>query len=91
MYQKKEYRTLRAVANVTAGFGWLIVAGFFLVGFFFGVTAGGFFSGIFLGIVLGAAFGLGFIVYGQLVSVFLDQKDLLEEILEEQRASRKAG
>ncbi len=43
MYQKKEYNTLRLVANFTSG--------------------------------------ISFIVMGQLVSVFLDQKELLEEIL----------
>lgn len=46
-----------------------------------GWKAGGFITGVMGGIVLGVLLGIPFIVMGQMVSVFLDQKELLEEIL----------
>jgi len=82
MYQKKEYATLKTVSNLTAGFGWVIVGIFFLIGLIVGWKSGGFFTGIFSGVLFGIVLGIPFIVWGQLVSVFVDQKELLEEILE---------
>jgi hypothetical protein len=82
MYQKKEYATLKTVSNLTAGFGWLIVGIFFLIGLIVGWKSGGFVAGIFSGVLFGIVLGIPFIVWGQLVSVFIDQKELLEEILE---------
>jgi len=82
MYQKKEYTTLKTVSNITAGFGWVIVGVFFLIGLIVGWKSGGFFAGIFSGILCGIVLGIPFIIWGQLVSVFVDQKELLEEILE---------
>ncbi len=43
--------------------------------------------GVFGGAVFGIVFGVPFIVAGQMVSVFMDQKDLLEEILSALRKS----
>jgi len=80
MYQKKEYATLRTVSNITSGFGWLIVGIFVLIGLLVGWKSGGFFAGLLFGIFSGIAGGIPFVVCGQLVSVFLDQKELLEEI-----------
>lgn len=82
MYQKKEYATLKTVSNLTAGFGWVIVGILFLIGLIVGWNSGGFFAGIFSGILFGVILGIPFIVAGQMVSVFIDQKELLEEILE---------
>ena len=82
MYQKKEYTTLRTVSNITSGFGWVIVGILFLIGLIVGWNSGGFFAGIFLGIIFGIILGIPFIVSGQMVSVFIDQKELLEEILD---------
>lgn len=79
MYQKKEYRTLRTFAQLTAGLGWVVVAVLFIVGFIAGLKAEGLLAGLVAGAIATSA-GLGLIVYGQLVSVFLDQKELLEEI-----------
>ncbi len=70
------------MANFTSGFGWVIVGLFVLVGLIVGWKAGGFIAGVAGRIILGLA-GIPFIVMGQLVSVFLDQKELLEEILNE--------
>lgn len=80
MYQRKDYQTLRAVASVTSGFGWLIVGVWVLLGLVIGWQTNGFLVGLLLGVVLGIFGGIPFIVWGQLVSVFLDQKELLEEI-----------
>ncbi|HDO25049.1 MAG TPA: hypothetical protein ENG95_00205 [Nitrospirae bacterium] len=80
MYQKKEYRTLRTVANFTSGFGWVIVSVLALIGLIVGWKAGGFLSGVLSGVVFGVLLGIPFIVAGQITSVFLDQKELLEEI-----------
>ena len=82
MYQKKEYATLRTVSNLTSGFGWIIVGIFFLAGLVIGWKAGGLIEGIFSGAIAGIAVGIPLIVMGQMVAVFLDQKDLLELILE---------
>lgn len=81
MYQKKEYHTLRLVANFTSGFGWVIVGVLSFIGLIVGWKAGGFLYGVLSGIIFGVLLGIPFIVAGQMVSVFLDQKDLLEEIL----------
>jgi len=81
MYERKEYATLKTVSNLTAGFGWLIVGIFFLIGLIVGWKSGGFFTGIFSGILFGIVLGIPFIVWGQMISVFVDQKELLEEIL----------
>ncbi|MBI5043307.1 MAG: hypothetical protein HZC10_05670 [Nitrospirae bacterium] len=80
MYQKKEYNTLRLVANFTSGFGWIIVGILALIGLIVGWKSAGFLVGVFGGAVFGIVVGVPFIVAGQMVSVFLDQKDLLEEI-----------
>ena len=80
MYQKKEYNTLRLVANFTSGFGWIIVGILALIGLIVGWKSGGFLVGVFGGAIFGIVFGIPFIVAGQMVSVFMDQKDLLEEI-----------
>ena len=88
MYEKKEYATLKTVSHLTAGFGWLIVSIFFLIGLIVGWNSGGFFAGIFSGLIVGIVLAIPFIVWGQLVSVFVDQKELLEEILE---AVKKGG
>lgn len=80
MYQSKEYKTLRMVANITSGFGWVIVALLAVFGLIIGWQAGGFFSGVIMGIMSGVFIGIPFIVAGQMVSVFLDQKELLEDI-----------
>ena len=71
-----------SVSNVAAGFGWLIVGVFFLTGLIYGWKLGGFSTGIFFGIIFGVLLGIPFIVWGQLTSVFVDQKELLEEILD---------
>jgi hypothetical protein len=81
MYQKKEYKTLRWVADITSGFGQVIVGLFGLMGLIIGWKAGGIIVGIIGGVFFGVIFGLPFIVLGQLVSVFLDQKELQEGIL----------
>ena len=83
MYTKKEYTTLRLVANFTSGFGWIIVGVLALIGLIVGWKSGGFLVGVFGGAVFGIVVGVPFIVAGQMVSVFMDQKDLLEEILNE--------
>ena len=80
MYQKKEYNTLRLVANFTSGFGWIIVGILAIIGLIVGWKSGGFLVGIIGGVFSGVLFGIPFIVMGQMVSVFMDQKDLLEEI-----------
>ena len=36
MYQKKEYSTLRLVANFTSGFGWVIVGILAIIGLIVG-------------------------------------------------------
>jgi hypothetical protein len=87
MYQKKEYNTLRLVANFTSGFGWIIVGILALIGLIAGWKSGGFLIGVFGGAIFGIVFGIPFIVAGQMVSVFMDQKDLLEEILNALRKS----
>ena len=80
MYQSKEYKTLRTVANITSGFGWLIVGVLAFIGLVTGWQAGGFISGVLGGIIFGVFLGIPFVVAGQMVSVFLDQKELLEDI-----------
>ena len=80
MYQKKDYNTLRLVANFTSGFGWIIVGILAVIGLIVGWKSGGFLVGVFGGAVFGIVVGIPFIVAGQMVSVFMDQKDLLEEI-----------
>ncbi|HDL15007.1 MAG TPA: hypothetical protein ENH28_02445 [Euryarchaeota archaeon] len=80
MYLKKEYRTLRTVANFTSGFGWVIVGVLALIGLIIGWQAGGFISGVLSGVIFGVLLGIPFIVAGQMISVFLDQKELLEDI-----------
>ncbi|MEK6656796.1 MAG: hypothetical protein AABY58_05080 [Nitrospirota bacterium] len=87
MYQKKEYNTLRLVANFTSGFGWVIVGILALIGLIVGWKSGGFLIGVFGGAIFGIVVGVPFIVAGQMVSVFMDQKDLLEEILSALRKS----
>lgn len=86
MYQKKEYNTLRLVANFTSGFGWIIVGILALIGLIVGWKIGrnpvdSLLVGVLGGAIFGIVVGVPFIVAGQLVSVFMDQKDLLEEIL----------
>jgi hypothetical protein len=83
MYRSKEYNTLRTVAEFTSGFGWVIVGGLFFIGLVVGanISAGGIFVGILFGLLFGIMFGIPLVVGGQTVSVFLDQKELLEEIL----------
>ena len=89
MSQKKEYHTLRSVANFTSGFGWVIVGVVALIGLILGWKIGDsamypYFYRLMLGIltggVVGVLLGIPFVVSGQMVSVFLDQKELLEEI-----------
>lgn len=80
MYERRDYKALRTFATLTAGFGWAVVAFMFVAGFLLGREAQGSLSGLVLGVVGAATFGLGFIVWGQMVSVFLDQKEILEEI-----------
>jgi len=80
MYQKKEYHTLRTVASFTSGFGWVIVGVLALIGLIVGWKAGGFLSGVLSGVIFGVLLGIPFIVSGQMISVFLDQKELLEDI-----------
>ena len=81
MYKKKEYKTLRLVSNVTSGFGWVIVALLFILGWVVGSQSVGGLAGFFSGLVFGITAGIPIIVSGQLISVFMDQKELLEEIL----------
>jgi hypothetical protein len=81
MYEKKDYRTLRTFARLTSGFGWAVAGIFFLIGFVGGIQAQGVLTGILSGFLFGFGFGLAFILSGQVVSVFLDLKELLEEIL----------
>ncbi len=69
------------MANITSAFGWVIVGLFVLIGLIVGWKSGGFLVGVFGGAVFGIVVGIPFIVAGQMVSVFMDQKDLLEEIL----------
>ena len=80
MYQKKEYNTLRMVAKVTSGLGWVIVGLLALIGFATGWAKHDFVTGVLVGIIFAVA-GIPLVVMGQMVSVFLDQKELLEEIL----------
>jgi len=87
MYRKKEYRTLRMVANFTSGFGWVIVGVLVLFGFVLGLETKGFLAGLLMGIIMGVVIGIPFVVAGQTTSVFLDQKELLEEILDAVRKS----
>lgn len=82
MYQSKDYKTLRTVANITSGFGWVIVGILAFIGLIVGWQANGFFAGVLGGILFGVFVGIPFIVSGQMVSVFLDQKELLEDIRE---------
>jgi len=90
MYQSKQYNTLRTVAEFTSGFGWIIVGGLFFLGLIIGanVSAGGILAGILLGLLFGIILGIPLVVGGQMVSVFLDQKELLEEIL---KATKNPG
>ncbi|MBI5180386.1 MAG: hypothetical protein HZA05_03165, partial [Nitrospirae bacterium] len=46
-----------------------------------GWKSGGFLVGVLGGAAFGIAVGVPFIVAGQMVSVFMDQKDLLKEIM----------
>ena len=89
MYKSKEYNTLRTVAEFTSGFGWIIVGGLFLIGLVVGanISAGGILAGILFGLLFGIIFGIPLVVGGQTVSVFLDQKELLEEILKAMKSS----
>ena len=68
------------VANFTSGFGWIIVGILALIGLIVGWKSGGFLIGVFGGAVFGIVVGVPFIVAGQMVSVFMDQKYLLEDI-----------
>ncbi|MEK6679426.1 MAG: hypothetical protein AABY39_08420 [Nitrospirota bacterium] len=68
------------MANFTSGFGWIIVGILALIGLIVGWKSGGFLIGFFGGAIFGVVVGVPFIVAGQMVSVFMDQKDLLEEI-----------
>ena len=84
MYQKKEYKTLRFIGQITSCFGWLFVVGAIIGGFTLGdmPKGPGVIVGALIGFLSGVLMGLPFIVMGQSASVFLDQKELLEDILE---------
>jgi hypothetical protein len=84
-YERKEYKTLRVIATFTSAFGWGIVIFFAFVGLIMGVAAlGG--IGIILGPLLGVFAGIPYVAIGQLIGVFMDQKEVLEEILNSLRA-----
>jgi len=87
MYKEKEYNTLRMVSKITSGFGWIIAGIFALFGLITGWSAGGFLAGIIGGIVCGVLLGVPFVIGGQMISVFLDQKELLADILETMKKS----
>jgi len=57
-----------------------VVGIFGLSGLIAGLQVHGIVSGI-IGILFGAMFGIPIIILGQLSAVFLDQKELLEDIL----------
>lgn len=63
----------------------MVVAILFLIGLIGSMETDGLLTGLLAGLLLGFVFGIGFVVYGQLVSVFLGQKEVLEELLELQR------
>ena len=65
----------------------MIVGILALIGLIVGWKSGGFLIGVFGGAIFGIVVGVPFIVAGQMVSVFMDQKDLLEEILSALRKS----
>ena len=88
MHEKKEYKTLRWFANATESFGWLLVILSVLIGIVGGYNTGGVIGGIFFGIIAGFFLGLPIILAGQIVSVFLDMRELLADISEN---IKKAG
>lgn len=80
MYERKEYKTLRVIATFTSAFGWGIVGLFAFFGLIMGIAVlGG--GGIILGPLFGALIGLPYVATGQLIGVFMDQKEVLEQIL----------
>lgn len=80
MHEVKEYKTLRTFANIASGFGWVIVGVLAFIGLIAGWQAAGFFMGLISGIMFGIFTGIPFILGGQMISVFLDQKELLADI-----------
>ncbi len=81
MYQKKNYNTLRTLSNMISGFGWVIIIILFIAGWIGGGQQVGVVGGFFAGLLTGLIIGIPLIALGQLISVFLDQKEIQEEIL----------
>ena len=88
MEKTPAYNTLRYFARFTSSFGWLIVGLWAAIGFVAGWQWSGVLMGVLGGVTLGAALGLPFVLSGQLISVFINQKDLLEAIYEQGRLGR---
>ena len=81
MYQKKDYKTLRTLSNMISGFGWVIIIILFIAGWIGGGQQVGVIGGFFAGLLSGLIIGIPLVALGQLISVFLDQKEVQEEIL----------
>lgn len=89
----RDYGTLRIFARAMAGIGWVVLGGAVLLGALAGVAAvrnlGVSLQTLFalgqaigLGGAVGLLLGIGFIVSGQMISVLLDQRELLSRIAE---------
>ncbi len=80
MNDPKQYRVLMFFANLISGYGWLIVIVWFLLGVGLGWSFFGPMVSILLGVVLGLFVGVPIIAGGQLLSVWLDQRNYLRDI-----------
>lgn len=91
-------RLLRSYAAFLVGLGWMHVILFTLLGFIpWYISVGQPLSGEFqwkqwavyacpaIGLLVGALFGFGHFVLSGVIQVFLDQRDLLEELLQTHR------
>lgn len=92
------HRLLRSYATFLVVLGWLHVVVFTLLGFVPWLTFVGqlvptvsawkpwaLYASPVVGLLVGALCGLGYFVLSGIIQVFLDQRDLLEEILQAQR------
>lgn len=89
IYQKNKYKMLRSASNFLVQLGWIVLIFLFVVGIIAGFQASGNPMVILMGGFLGLVIGIPIIVLGQIISVFLDQKELLEEIRDTLKSDNK--
>ena len=80
MNDSKQYRVLSIFANLVSGYGWLIVLFWFVIGTGISWTLMSGMMALLIGLLTGIVIGIPIIAFGQLLAVWLDQRNYLRDI-----------